>query len=241
MRDAANAVVPCKALCYVDLRFLRAVLCALHLAELRRSIYSLFSQHGRIMDVVALKTRKMRGQAFVVFSTIASATAAMHAQNRAKIYGRPMVRRTFTLNATRFQLKPSRLLQHDPSSLLFCRAAQSHCKHCRSSWFVVNCPRVRTMLGHPRIHRCGCSNRHLCTLPTHSPPHKTTFHTTHNAHTRTLPAQKPLALCYTLRLAAGWIRKVQITCCDERRRDLWAAGEEAEEEQTSAATKSCCD
>jgi len=58
--------------------------------ELRRSVYSLFSQHGRIMDVVALKTRKMRGQAFVVFSTIASASAAMHAQNGAKIYGRPM-------------------------------------------------------------------------------------------------------------------------------------------------------
>jgi RNA recognition motif-containing protein len=62
------------------------------LAELRRTLYSLFSQHGRIMDVVALKTRKMRGQAFVVFSTIASATAAMHAQNGAKTYGRPMVR-----------------------------------------------------------------------------------------------------------------------------------------------------
>ena len=37
-------------------------------AELRRSLYSLYSQFGRIMDVVALKTRKMRGQAFVVFS-----------------------------------------------------------------------------------------------------------------------------------------------------------------------------
>ena len=35
--------------------------------ELRRSLYSLFSQFGGILDVVALKTPKARGQAFVVF------------------------------------------------------------------------------------------------------------------------------------------------------------------------------
>ena len=36
-------------------------------AELRRSLYFLFSQYGAVLDVVALKTPKMRGQAFVVF------------------------------------------------------------------------------------------------------------------------------------------------------------------------------
>ncbi|KAH6587896.1 hypothetical protein BASA61_006159 [Batrachochytrium salamandrivorans] len=34
--------------------------------ELRESLYYLFSQYGRVIDVVALKTMKMRGQAFVV-------------------------------------------------------------------------------------------------------------------------------------------------------------------------------
>jgi len=58
--------------------------------ELRRSLYSLYSQYGRIMDVVALKTRKMRGQAFVVFSELNSATAAMRSMNGFAFYGRPM-------------------------------------------------------------------------------------------------------------------------------------------------------
>ena len=35
--------------------------------ELRRAMYSLFSQYGAILDVVAQKTLKMRGQAFIAF------------------------------------------------------------------------------------------------------------------------------------------------------------------------------
>jgi len=58
--------------------------------ELRRSLYSLCSQFGRIMDVVALKTRKMRGQAFVVFTDIDSATQAKRTLNAFQFYGRPL-------------------------------------------------------------------------------------------------------------------------------------------------------
>eukprot|EP00039_Didymoeca_costata_P019217 m.336677 g.336677 ORF g.336677 m.336677 type:complete len:220 (-) comp17924_c0_seq1:85-744(-) len=58
--------------------------------ELRRCLYSLFGQYGRIMDIVALKTKKMRGQAFVVFSDIPSATAAMRSLNGFKFFGRPI-------------------------------------------------------------------------------------------------------------------------------------------------------
>ncbi|KAJ9634562.1 hypothetical protein H2199_008845 [Coniosporium tulheliwenetii] len=36
-------------------------------ADLRRSLYMLFSTYGPVLDVVALKTSKMRGQAHVVF------------------------------------------------------------------------------------------------------------------------------------------------------------------------------
>eukprot|EP00798_Chlamydomonas_sp_ICE-L_P004578 gene4578-14759_t len=36
--------------------------------ELKKCIYALFSQFGKIVDVVALKTTRLRGQAWIVFS-----------------------------------------------------------------------------------------------------------------------------------------------------------------------------
>nr|GMD64327.1 U2 small nuclear ribonucleoprotein B'' [Ipomoea batatas] len=44
--------------------------------ELKRSLYCLFSQYGRILDIVALKTAKLRGQAWVVFSEVTAASNA---------------------------------------------------------------------------------------------------------------------------------------------------------------------
>ena len=38
--------------------------------DLRRSVYALMSQFGQVLDIVALKTLKMRGQCFVVFKEI---------------------------------------------------------------------------------------------------------------------------------------------------------------------------
>ncbi|KAJ3283998.1 hypothetical protein HK104_010133 [Borealophlyctis nickersoniae] len=58
--------------------------------ELRRSLYHLFSPYGRILDIVALKTIKMRGQAFIVFRDIASATAALRSLQGFPFYDRPM-------------------------------------------------------------------------------------------------------------------------------------------------------
>jgi RNA recognition motif-containing protein len=45
--------------------------------ELKKSLYAIFSQFGQIIDIVALKTLKMRGQAFIIFSDINSATSAL--------------------------------------------------------------------------------------------------------------------------------------------------------------------
>eukprot|EP01126_Amoeba_proteus_P053732 TRINITY_DN6569_c0_g1_i5.p1 TRINITY_DN6569_c0_g1~~TRINITY_DN6569_c0_g1_i5.p1 ORF type:complete len:255 (-),score=54.01 TRINITY_DN6569_c0_g1_i5:123-887(-) len=45
--------------------------------ELRRALYLLFTQFGPVLDVIAQKTTKMRGQAFVVFPDIVTATNAM--------------------------------------------------------------------------------------------------------------------------------------------------------------------
>ncbi|TPX56625.1 hypothetical protein PhCBS80983_g04404 [Powellomyces hirtus] len=61
-----------------------------HKEELRRSLYYLFSQHGQVIDVVALKSMKMRGQAFVVFREIASATSAMRSLQGFPLYSKSL-------------------------------------------------------------------------------------------------------------------------------------------------------
>lgn len=47
--------------------------------DLRTALYMLFSTYGPVLDVVALKTSKMRGQAHIVYRDIQTATQAMRA------------------------------------------------------------------------------------------------------------------------------------------------------------------
>ncbi|KAI5815921.1 hypothetical protein BZA77DRAFT_69315 [Pyronema omphalodes] len=58
--------------------------------DLRLSLYTLFSTYGVVLDVVALKTMKHRGQAFVAFRDVASATQAMRAMDGVNIFGKEM-------------------------------------------------------------------------------------------------------------------------------------------------------
>ncbi|ESR45207.1 U2 small nuclear ribonucleoprotein B'' 2 [Citrus sinensis] len=58
--------------------------------ELKRSLYCLFSQYGRIFDVVALKTPKLRGQAWVVFSEVTAASNAVRQMQNFPFYDKPM-------------------------------------------------------------------------------------------------------------------------------------------------------
>jgi len=58
--------------------------------ELRKALYSLFSQYGTVLDVIASKAYKLRGQAWVVFREISSATAAYRALTNFVFYDRPM-------------------------------------------------------------------------------------------------------------------------------------------------------
>ncbi|KAG0485840.1 hypothetical protein HPP92_009919 [Vanilla planifolia] len=58
--------------------------------ELKRSLYALFSQYGRILDVVALKTDKLRGQAWVVFSEVTAASNAVRQMQSFPFYDKPM-------------------------------------------------------------------------------------------------------------------------------------------------------
>ncbi|KAK1265573.1 U2 small nuclear ribonucleoprotein B'' 2 [Acorus gramineus] len=60
------------------------------MAELKRSLYALFSQYGRILDVVALKTEKLRGQAWVVFSEVTAASSAVRQMQNFPFYDKPM-------------------------------------------------------------------------------------------------------------------------------------------------------
>ncbi|XP_057574712.1 U2 small nuclear ribonucleoprotein B''-like [Hippopotamus amphibius kiboko] len=58
--------------------------------ELKRSLYALFSQFGHVVDIVALKTMKMRGQAFVVFKELGSSTNALRQLQGFPFYGKLM-------------------------------------------------------------------------------------------------------------------------------------------------------
>lgn len=59
--------------------------------ELKKSLYAIFSQFGQIVDIVALKTLKMRGQAFVIFKEIQSSTNALRSMQGFPFYDKPMV------------------------------------------------------------------------------------------------------------------------------------------------------
>jgi len=58
--------------------------------DLRLSLYTLFSTYGPVLDVVALKTSKMRGQAHVVFRDIHASTQAMRALQGFEFFGKDM-------------------------------------------------------------------------------------------------------------------------------------------------------
>lgn len=59
--------------------------------ELKKSLYAIFSQFGQILDIIAFKTLKMRGQAFVIFKEIQSATNALRSMQGFPFYDKPMV------------------------------------------------------------------------------------------------------------------------------------------------------
>ncbi|KAI9848755.1 MAG: U2 snRNP complex subunit msl1 [Sclerophora amabilis] len=58
--------------------------------DLRLSLYTLFSTYGPVLDVVALKTMKMRGQAHVVYRDVQASTQAMRALQGFEFFGKEM-------------------------------------------------------------------------------------------------------------------------------------------------------
>ncbi|MBE3041240.1 RNA recognition motif domain-containing protein [Candidatus Bathyarchaeota archaeon] len=60
--------------------------------DLRTALYLLFSTYGPVLDIVVLKTMKMRGQAHIVYRDIQTSTQAMRALNGSEFLGMHMVR-----------------------------------------------------------------------------------------------------------------------------------------------------
>ncbi|KAL5121856.1 hypothetical protein ACEQ8H_000071 [Pleosporales sp. CAS-2024a] len=58
--------------------------------DLKRNLYMLFATYGVVLDVVALKTMKMRGQAHIVFRDLDASTQAMRALQGFTFFGKDM-------------------------------------------------------------------------------------------------------------------------------------------------------
>ncbi|KAM0329940.1 hypothetical protein ACHAQA_004107 [Verticillium albo-atrum] len=58
--------------------------------DLRTELYLLFSTYGPVLDIVAMKTMKMRGQAHVTFRDIQTATQAMRSLEGFEFLGRQL-------------------------------------------------------------------------------------------------------------------------------------------------------
>ncbi|KAK6510927.1 U2 snRNP complex subunit msl1 [Arthrobotrys conoides] len=62
----------------------------IHKPDLKIALYTLFSTYGVVLDVIALKTAKMRGQAHVAFRDIAGASSAMRGCQGMVVFGKEM-------------------------------------------------------------------------------------------------------------------------------------------------------
>ena len=60
-------------------------------AELKKSLRAVFSQFGKILEVLAFKTLKHKGQAWVVFEDVNSASNALRQMQGFPFYDKPMV------------------------------------------------------------------------------------------------------------------------------------------------------
>ncbi|KAL1773425.1 U1 small nuclear ribonucleoprotein A [Sigmodon hispidus] len=58
--------------------------------ELKKSLYAIFSQFGQILDILVSQSLKMRGQAFVIFKEVSSATNALRSMQGFPFYDKPM-------------------------------------------------------------------------------------------------------------------------------------------------------
>lgn len=58
--------------------------------ELKKCLYAMFSQFGKILDIVALKTYRLRGQAWIVFADVGAATNALRTMQGFPFFDKPI-------------------------------------------------------------------------------------------------------------------------------------------------------
>ena len=57
----------------------------------KKSLYMIFSEFGKITEVNVSKANKLRGQAWIVFADVTSATNAIRRRQDFNFYGKPLV------------------------------------------------------------------------------------------------------------------------------------------------------
>eukprot|EP00934_Nitzschia_sp_Nitz4_P008228 Nitzschia sp. Nitz4//scaffold29_size155292//102756//103598//NITZ4_002673-RA/size155292-augustus-gene-0.210-mRNA-1//1//CDS//3329546493//8218//frame0 len=57
---------------------------------LRRALYSLFTRHGKVLEIITLRRDGLRGQAWVIFDDVQAATAALQAENGFSFFGKDL-------------------------------------------------------------------------------------------------------------------------------------------------------
>mmetsp|Transcript_18454 Transcript_18454/g.51291 ORF Transcript_18454/g.51291 Transcript_18454/m.51291 type:complete len:220 (-) Transcript_18454:472-1131(-) len=57
---------------------------------LRRALYSLFTRHGKVIEIITLRREGLRGQAWVIFDSVQSATAALQAEQGFGFFGKDL-------------------------------------------------------------------------------------------------------------------------------------------------------
>ena len=60
-------------------------------SALKKGLYAVFTQFGPVMDIVACRTDKLRGQAWVVMENVADATNALRQMQGFPFFDKPMV------------------------------------------------------------------------------------------------------------------------------------------------------
>ncbi|VDM22193.1 unnamed protein product [Hydatigera taeniaeformis] len=73
-------------------------------ADLKRALYYLFSPYGRVLEIIAMKTPKMRGQAFIIFQAITSATTALRVLQGFQLFDKPMRIQYARKNSTQIEV-----------------------------------------------------------------------------------------------------------------------------------------
>lgn len=92
-------------------------------AELKKALHAVFTQFGKILDIVAVRTYRLRGQAWVVFADINSATNALKSMQGFPFFDKPMASGAFSLFAILLPRAP--VMRFSPSQRISYAKAKS--------------------------------------------------------------------------------------------------------------------